>query len=101
MKNAEHLSFPLRVLERVGDHDKILAIADELFAYPLSSLPADPSPYDATAHPGGLKITVGGQAVPSAGWAYDAVRNAVIFDPAAAPPAGASLTVAYALGCGG
>ncbi|CAN5857159.1 hypothetical protein BH11MYX3_BH11MYX3_11540 [soil metagenome] len=32
MKNAEHLSFPLRVLERVADHDKILATADELFA---------------------------------------------------------------------
>ncbi len=32
MKNAEHLSFPLRVLERIADHDKVLAIADELFA---------------------------------------------------------------------
>ncbi len=32
MKGAEHLSFPLRVLERIADHDKVLAIADELFA---------------------------------------------------------------------
>lgn len=32
LKSAEQLSFPLRVLERVADHDKTLAIADELFA---------------------------------------------------------------------
>ncbi len=32
MKTADHLSFPLRVLERIADHDKTLAIADELFA---------------------------------------------------------------------
>lgn len=32
MKGAEQLSFPLRVLEKVADHDKQLAIADELFA---------------------------------------------------------------------
>src|SRR3954466_9145709 len=32
MKTAEQLSFPLRVLERVADHDKALAIADALFA---------------------------------------------------------------------
>jgi hypothetical protein len=31
MKSADHLSFPLRVLERVGDHDKVLAVADDLF----------------------------------------------------------------------
>ena len=32
MKNAEQLSFPLRVLGRVGDHEKILEIVDEVFA---------------------------------------------------------------------
>jgi len=32
LKNAEHLGFPLRVLERIADHDKVLAVADELFA---------------------------------------------------------------------
>jgi hypothetical protein len=32
MKSAEHLSFPLRVLERIADHAKALAIVDELFA---------------------------------------------------------------------
>jgi hypothetical protein len=32
LKNADHLSFPLRVLEKIADHDKVLAIADELFA---------------------------------------------------------------------
>jgi len=31
MKTAEGLSFPLQVVERVADHDKALAIADELF----------------------------------------------------------------------
>src|SRR5690606_1045176 len=29
MKSADQLSFPLRVLERVADHDKILEVADE------------------------------------------------------------------------
>jgi hypothetical protein len=32
MKNAEQLAFPLRVLERIADHDKILEVVDELFA---------------------------------------------------------------------
>ena len=32
LKGADHLSFPLRVLEKIADHDKVLAIADELFA---------------------------------------------------------------------
>jgi hypothetical protein len=32
MKQAEQLSFPLRVLERVADHDKALEIVDELVA---------------------------------------------------------------------
>jgi len=32
MKNAESLSFPLRVVERVADHAKTLEIVDELFA---------------------------------------------------------------------
>ncbi len=31
MKNADQLSFPLRVIERIADHDKQLAIADEIF----------------------------------------------------------------------
>ena len=31
MKNAEQLAFPLKVLERVADHDKTLAIVDDLF----------------------------------------------------------------------
>ena len=31
MKNAEQLAFPLRVLERIADRDKIIAVADELF----------------------------------------------------------------------
>ena len=32
MKGAEQLAFPLRVLEKVADHDKQLAIVDELLA---------------------------------------------------------------------
>jgi hypothetical protein len=32
MKTAEQLSFPLRVLERIGDHDKILKAVDEILA---------------------------------------------------------------------
>ena len=32
MKTAEHLAFPLRVLERVAPRDKVLEVADELFA---------------------------------------------------------------------
>jgi len=32
MKGSDQLSFPLRVVERVGDHSKVLEIADELFA---------------------------------------------------------------------
>jgi HEAT repeat protein len=32
MKTAETLSYALRALEKIGDHDKILEIADELFA---------------------------------------------------------------------
>jgi len=32
MKNADQLSFPLRVLERIADHDKILKIIDDVLA---------------------------------------------------------------------
>ena len=32
MKSAEQLGFPLKVLERVADHDAILSVVDELFA---------------------------------------------------------------------
>ena len=32
MKTAEHLAFPLRVLERIASRDKVLEVADELFA---------------------------------------------------------------------
>ncbi len=32
MKNAEQLSFPLRVLEKVADHDKVLKVVDEILA---------------------------------------------------------------------
>jgi hypothetical protein len=32
MKNAEQLSFPLRVLERIADHDQIIKVVDEIFA---------------------------------------------------------------------
>lgn len=32
LKGADHLSFALRALEKVADHDKLLAITDELFA---------------------------------------------------------------------
>jgi len=32
MKSAEQLAFPLKVLEGIADHDKILAVVDELFA---------------------------------------------------------------------
>jgi len=32
MKSAEQLSFPLRVLERIADHDKILGVVDEILA---------------------------------------------------------------------
>ncbi len=32
MKSAEQLAFPLRVLERIADHDKIIQVVDEIFA---------------------------------------------------------------------
>jgi hypothetical protein len=32
MKNAEELAFPLRVLERIASRDKVLEVADQLFA---------------------------------------------------------------------
>jgi hypothetical protein len=32
MKTAEQLSFPLRVLDRIADHDKIITVVDEIFA---------------------------------------------------------------------
>lgn len=32
MKSADTLSFALRVLERIADHDKVLEVADQLFA---------------------------------------------------------------------
>lgn len=32
MKTADQLSFPLRVVERIGDHDKIIKLVDEIFA---------------------------------------------------------------------
>jgi hypothetical protein len=32
MKSAEHIAFPLRVLERVASRDQVLKVADELFA---------------------------------------------------------------------
>ena len=32
MKTADQLSFPLRVLERIGDHDKIIKVIDDLLA---------------------------------------------------------------------
>jgi hypothetical protein len=32
MKSADQLAFPLKVLERVADHDKILEVIDEIFA---------------------------------------------------------------------
>ncbi len=32
MKASDHLSFPLRAVERIGDKEKVLEIADELFA---------------------------------------------------------------------
>jgi hypothetical protein len=32
MKSADQLSFPLRVLERVADHDKVIEVVDQLFA---------------------------------------------------------------------
>ncbi|MGE0548066.1 MAG: hypothetical protein AB7O24_06705 [Kofleriaceae bacterium] len=32
LKSADQLSFPLKVLERIADHDKILEIVDQLFA---------------------------------------------------------------------
>ena len=32
MKNADQLSFPLRVLERIADHDKILKVVDDILA---------------------------------------------------------------------
>jgi hypothetical protein len=31
MKNANQLAFPLKVLERVADHDKVLEVVDEIF----------------------------------------------------------------------
>jgi hypothetical protein len=32
MKTAEHLAFPLKVLERIAPRDKVLEVADQLFA---------------------------------------------------------------------
>ena len=32
MKSAEQLAFPLRVLERIADHDKVLDVVDQLLA---------------------------------------------------------------------
>jgi hypothetical protein len=32
MKTADQLSFPLKVLERIADHDRVLSVVDELFA---------------------------------------------------------------------
>ncbi len=32
MKGAEQLAFPLKVLERIADHDKVLQVVDEIFA---------------------------------------------------------------------
>ena len=32
MKNAEQLSFPLKVLERIADHDRIIKVVDEILA---------------------------------------------------------------------
>jgi hypothetical protein len=32
MKSAEQLAFPLKVLERIAGHDRVLAVVDELFA---------------------------------------------------------------------
>jgi len=32
MKSAEQIAFPLKVLERIADHDKILQVVDELIA---------------------------------------------------------------------
>lgn len=32
MKSADQLSFPLKVLERIADHDKVIQVVDELFA---------------------------------------------------------------------
>lgn len=32
MKSADQLQFPLKVLERVADHDKVLAVVDEILA---------------------------------------------------------------------
>src|ERR1051326_3980699 len=31
MKSADQLGFPLKVLERIADHDKIIEVVDELF----------------------------------------------------------------------
>jgi len=32
MKSADQLAFPLRVLERIADHDKVIEVCDEIFA---------------------------------------------------------------------
>ncbi|MCX5741194.1 MAG: hypothetical protein NT062_01705 [Proteobacteria bacterium] len=32
MKTSDHLAFPLRVVEKIADHDKVLEIVDSLFA---------------------------------------------------------------------
>lgn len=32
MKGAEQIAFPLKVVERIADHDKLLEVVDELFA---------------------------------------------------------------------
>src|SRR5437870_3624791 len=32
MKTAEQLAFPLKVVERIADHDKILQVVDEILA---------------------------------------------------------------------
>jgi hypothetical protein len=81
-------------------------VADEVFRYALSSLPADPSPRDPVDHPGGLDVEINGQPVPASGpsgtnWHYDATGNAILFEPSSAPPAGAALSVSYSLACQG
>lgn len=58
-------------------------------SFPLSETPANPAQ---------ISVTVDGQPVTS-GWTYDPVTRTVVFDAAAAPPAGALVEITYPLGC--
>ena len=75
-------------------------------AYPLSSSPLDPNPFDGQTHPNGIKLDRNGQTEPAVVgptqfWHYDAAQNAIVLDPAFISSGGDALTATYAVQCGG